>query len=433
MTVNVIIGAQWGDEGKGKIVDLLTESADVVVRFQGGNNAGHTLVVQKDGVATKTVLHLIPSGILHPSKTCVIAAGVVIDPAVLIEEIDGLSARGLEISSRQLRIAPNASVIMPYHRAMDIARESALGEQKIGTTGRGIGPCYEDRVGRRAIFMQDLLDEATLRAKIEENLVEKNQLLALYNAQEYTVEQLLSELQPLGQRLAPYIAEVSNYLNVEISAGKSILFEGAQGTMLDIGLGTYPFVTSSHTTAGGVCVATGTAPSLLDEVIGITKAYCTRVGSGPFPTELHDEVGDLLRTSGHEFGSTTGRPRRCGWIDAVMLRYAVRVNGFTGFAVTKLDVLSGLREVKICVAYRDADGKIWQEPPMQMSQIDAVVPVYETLPGWTEDISSIRSVEKLPDAAQSFLQRLEDLLDVPVIVVSVGSRRDETIVRKNIF
>ncbi len=433
MTVNVIIGAQWGDEGKGKIVDLLTESADVVVRFQGGNNAGHTLVVQKDGVAVKTVLHLIPSGILHPSKTCVIAAGVVIDPAVLIGEIDALSARGLSISPQQLRIAPNASVIMPYHRGIDIARESALGAQKIGTTGRGIGPCYEDRVGRRAVFMEDLLDEAILRAKIEENLFEKNQLLALYGSRQHTVEQLLSELLPLGQRLAPYIAEVSHYLNSEIDAGKSILFEGAQGTMLDIGLGTYPFVTSSHTTAGGVCVATGTAPALLDEVIGITKAYCTRVGSGPFPTELHDEMGDLLRAAGNEFGSTTGRARRCGWIDVVMLRYAVRVNGFTGIVVTKLDVLSGLNEVKICVAYRDADGNVLEEPPMQSNKIEAVVPVYETLPGWSEDISSIRRFEKLPETAQSFLRRLEELLDVPVIMVSVGSRRDETIVRKNIF
>jgi adenylosuccinate synthase len=433
MSANVIIGAQWGDEGKGKVVDLYTEFADTVVRFQGGNNAGHTLVVEQDGVVQKTVLHLIPSGILHPTKTCVIAGGVVLDPAILLKEIDALKEKGHLKRDAQLRIATDASIIMPYHTALDLAREKARGDQKIGTTGRGIGPCYEDRVGRRAIFMRDLLSEERLRPKLESVLPEKNHLLTFFGGEALDFDEVLSTMLDCGKRLAPYVNDVGRYIHDEVSKGRNVLFEGAQGALLDIGLGTYPYVTSSHTTSGGVCVGAGIAPTVIDAVIGITKAYCTRVGSGPFPTELHEETGQYLRKAGHEFGSTTGRPRRCGWIDVAALRYATRINGFTGLAVTKLDVLSGLEKVKIGVGYTGPDGRHYDEPPMDVDLLETLTPVYEEVPGWKENIGDARGLEELPAGARHFLRRLEALLEVPIVLVSVGPRRAETIVLKNIY
>ena len=432
MPAHVVVGAQWGDEGKGKVVDIYTEFADVVVRFQGGNNAGHTLVVDRDGVATKTVLHLIPSGILHADKTCVIASGVVVDPAILLKEIDALRAQGYLARPEQLMIAQDASVIMPYHCALDRARESAKGDAKIGTTGRGIGPAYEDKVGRRSVFMRDLLDEATLRAKLERNLPEKNHLLALYGEAPMQLQPLLEQLLAFGQALAPHLHPTGRFIHEQVKRGRQVLFEGAQGTMLDIGLGTYPYVTSSHTTSGGVCTNTGVAPSALDHVIGITKAYCTRVGSGPFPTELEDETGEHMRRVGHEFGSTTGRPRRCGWIDVAALRYAARVNGLTGLAVTKLDVLSGLPTIKLCVGYEDDRGQRLDEPSLEPEALARHSPIYEELPGWREDLSGARQLDELPLAARRFLNRLETMVEVPIILVSVGPKRAETIVLKHL-
>jgi adenylosuccinate synthase len=433
MAANVVIGAQWGDEGKGKVVDLYTEFADVVVRFQGGNNAGHTLVVEQDGEVQKTVLHLIPSGILHPSKTCVIGQGVVLDPEVLLNEIEALRQRGHLQRDEQLLIAADASVIMPYHRALDVLREHAKGDDKIGTTGRGIGPCYEDKVGRRSVFVRDLLDADRLATKLEANLAEKNVLLEWHGQEPLDFDELHQTLLAYGERIEPFVAEASRYVFDEVSRGKNVLFEGAQGTLLDIGLGTYPFVTSSHTTSGGVCVGAGIAPSQIDGVTGITKAYCTRVGAGPFPTELDDEMGQHLRDTGQEYGSTTGRPRRCGWIDAAALRYAVRVNGFSGLAVTKLDVLSGLDTVKIGVGYNDPAGNTHDEPSMDPDVLETFEPIYEELPGWDEDITGVRVLEELPHAAKHFLSRLQTLLEVPITLVSVGPKRAETIVVQNIY
>ncbi len=433
MAANVVIGAQWGDEGKGKVVDLYTEFADVVVRFQGGNNAGHTLVVERDGEVQKTVLHLIPSGILHANKTCVIGQGVVLDPNVLLQEIDALRQRGYLARDEQLLIADDASVIMPYHRLLDVLREQAKGSDKIGTTGRGIGPCYEDKVGRRSIFVRDLLDEARLADKLEANLAEKNVLLQWHGHEPLEFETLLDEMLAYGERIERFVGDADRFVYDQVSRGRNVLFEGAQGTLLDIGLGTYPFVTSSHTTSGGACVGAGIAPSDIDGVIGITKAYCTRVGSGPFPTELDNEMGQHLRDTGHEYGATTGRPRRCGWIDAAALRYAARVNGFTGLTVTKLDVLSGLDKVKICVGYRDPSGAEFDEPPMDPLVLETLEPIYEEVGGWSEDITGVRVLEELPHAAKHFLSRLQTLLEVPIALVSVGPKRAETIVVQNIY
>jgi adenylosuccinate synthase len=433
MAANVVIGAQWGDEGKGKVVDLYTEFADVVVRFQGGNNAGHTLVVERDGEVQKTVLHLIPSGILHSTKTCVIGQGVVLDPAVLLGEIDALRRRGYLERDEQLLIADDASVIMPYHRALDVLREEAKGDDKIGTTGRGIGPCYEDKVGRRSIFVRDLLDERRLRLKLKANLAEKNVLLEWYGDSPLDFDELVTELLDYGQQIKPFVGDANRYVFEQVSRGRNVLFEGAQGTLLDIGLGTYPFVTSSHTTSGGVCVGAGIAPSQIDGVTGITKAYCTRVGAGPFPTELDDEVGRHLRDTGKEYGATTGRPRRCGWIDVAALRYAARINGFTGLAVTKLDVLSGVETIKIGVGYKDPAGNDYDEPPMDPEILETLEPVYEEVSGWSEDITGIRVLEELPHEAKHFLSRLQTLLEVPVTLVSLGPKRAETIVVQNIY
>ena len=433
MPAHVIVGAQWGDEGKGKVVDLYTEFADVVVRYQGGNNAGHTLVVERDGAQDKTVLHLIPSGILHSDKVCVIASGVVVDPAICLKEINALVERGyLTPGSDRLILAQDASVIMPYHSDLDIAREASRGAEKIGTTGRGIGPCYEDKVGRRSILIRDLLDRDSLKIKLQRVLPEKNHLLRFYGKEEHDIDQLLDEMTRYGERLAPFVADAKSYIWGELARDKQLLFEGAQGTLLDVGLGTYPFVTSSHTTAAGVCIDTGVAPRDLDEIVGITKAYCTRVGAGPFPTELDDDVGEHLRRVGNEFGSTTGRPRRCGWLDVAALRYAVRVNGITGLAITKLDVLSGLDTIKICVGYETEEGVILDEPPMDAVTLEGLTPVYEECPGWKEDIIGTRQREELPRAAQRFLQRIEMMLEVSIMLISVGPARSETIVIRHL-
>ena len=434
MPVHVIVGAQWGDEGKGKVVDLYTEFADVVVRFQGGNNAGHTLVTERDGERQKTVLHLIPSGILHEGKRCVIASGVVLDPQVCLQEIEALRKRGYLQQTSGLLIAADVSLILPYHRALDLAREQSRGAQKIGTTGRGIGPCYEDRVGRRGVMLRDLADEDGLRVKIEANLGEKNALLEAHGATErFEAEALCEELLEMAPRLLPFMGEARRFIYEQQQAGRQIIFEGAQGTMLDVAFGTYPYVTSSHTTSGGACVGAGIAPRAVDSVIGISKAYCTRVGAGAFPTELDDEVGQRLRDMGHEYGSTTGRPRRTGWIDVAALRYAARLNGFTGLAITKLDVLSGLDTVKLAVGYRTADGQSFDEPPLDHGRLSRVEPIYEELPGWEEDLQGARQLDDLPRAARHFLDRLEQLLEVPIVLVSVGPARAETIMVKHPF
>lgn len=425
MSTRVVIGAQWGDEGKGKIVDLFAESAEYVVRFQGGNNAGHTLVIDD----VKTVLHHIPSGILRPNVTCIIAGGVVIDPFICLEEIDGLIEAGALENPEQLVIGNECSVITGYHRVLDGARESASHGTHIGTTGRGIGPCYEDRVARRSIFIRDLLDDAVLRQKLEANLVEKNLLLQSYGARCFDVDELFDELRSAGEKLRPYIGEANQLAREAVKAGKSVLFEGAQGTLLDIGLGTYPFVTSSHTTSGAVPVGTGVPVTALNQIVGITKAYCTRVGEGPFPTELEDETGQFLRDAGNEYGSTTGRPRRCGWLDLVALEYAAAVNGFTSFALTKLDVLTGLEKLQVCTGYRSADGADVHTVPLDWRLLAKSEPIYETLEGWGDDLTEVRSFDDLPAAARTYVRFVEERVGVPVSHVSVGPARRATFER----
>ena len=425
----VVVGAQWGDEGKGKIVDLLTQDADVVVRFQGGNNAGHTLVVGGE----KTVLHLIPAGILHPGKSCVIGNGVVADPSVLVMEIDRLKAKGGMRDDAQLVISLDAHVIMPWHKAIDIAREQAAGEGKIGTTGRGIGPTYEDKVARRGVRIRDLLDEARLARKVKERVPSaREELKRLGATSDLDEAAIVKQYADYGRRLARYANDVSLWLHRALKAGKSLLFEGAQGTMLDVDHGTYPFVTSSNTVAGNAVIGCGLGPSAVDYVLGISKAYSTRVGGGPYPTELKDETGDRLRKIGNEFGATTGRPRRTGWLDALALRYAARVNGLDALAITKLDVLTGFEKVKVAIAY-DVDGKRLDEMPSDLEQLERARPVYEELPGWSETVGHLRTWDDLPKLARSYLQRVQDLVGVKVIGVSVGADRGETILRENPF
>ncbi len=425
----VVVGAQWGDEGKGKIVDLLTQYADVVVRFQGGNNAGHTLVVGGE----KTILHLIPAGILHPGKSCVIGNGVVADLEVFVGEIDRLKAKGALEDDSQLVLSLDAHVIMPWHKAIDLAREQAAGSGKIGTTGRGIGPTYEDKVARRGLRVRDLLDEARLARKVKERLPaalgELRRLGATPDLDEGAIVKRSAEL---GGRVARYAADVSIWLHRALSKGKSLLFEGAQGTMLDVDHGTYPFVTSSNTVAGNAVVGCGLGPTVVDYVLGISKAYTTRVGSGPFPTELSDATGDRLRKIGGEFGATTGRPRRTGWLDALALRYAGRVNGLDGIALTKLDVLTGFDPVRIAVGYR-VGGKTLDEMPSDPDLLERAEPVYEDLPGWTEKIEHVRSWEDLPTRARAYVKRVEELAGVKVIGLSVGADRGETILVENPF
>ncbi len=425
----VVVGAQWGDEGKGKIVDLLTLDADVVVRFQGGNNAGHTLVVGGE----KTILHLIPSGILHPGKACVIGNGVVADPSVLATEIDRLKAKGALQDDSQLVVSLDAHVIMPWHKAIDIAREEAAGKGKIGTTGRGIGPTYEDKVARRGLRVRDLLDEARLARKVKERCPPaREELKRLGATPELDEAAIVRQYAELGRRIARYATDVSLWLHGALKQGKSLLFEGAQGTMLDVDHGTYPFVTSSNTVAGNAVVGCGLGPTAVDYVLGISKAYSTRVGGGPYPTELEDDVGERLRKVGGEFGSTTGRPRRTGWLDALALRYAARVNGLDGIAMTKLDVLTGLEKVKIAVGYR-VGGKVLDEMPSDPELLEQAEPVYEELPGWPEEVAHLRTFDDLPPNARAYVERVEQLVGVKVIGVSVGADRGETILRENPF
>lgn len=420
----VVIGAQWGDEGKGKIVDLLTTEVGVIVRFQGGNNAGHTLVV--DG--QQTILHLIPSGILHPNKKCLIGNGVVLDPFVFCAEIDKLAQSGLDVSPKRLMVSKKTHLIMAYHKALDGARENfKSGSDKIGTTGRGIGPCYEDKAARIGIRAADLADEALLRHKIEKALVEKNALLqGLYGHVPLSAAVIFDQLLPIARRLVPYLGDVSSCLQEYEDQG--ILFEGAQGTHLDIDHGTYPFVTSSNTVAGNAAAGAGCAPQCLDRIVAIVKAYTTRVGAGPFPTELDGEIGSYIQTKGAEFGATTGRKRRCGWLDLVVLRESQRLNGPTEIALTKVDVLNGLQELNLCVAYA-YNGQEVLYPPQEENAMAHVQPIYETMPGWEEDISECRTFAELPLAAQNYIARIEELLGLPVAIVSVGPDREQTIMR----
>jgi len=428
----VVVGTQWGDEGKGKIVDLLTEYADYIVRFQGGNNAGHTLVV--DG--KQFVFHLIPSGILYQEKTCLIGNGVIINPEVLLKEMDELSERGLPITPQQLLISSNAHLIMPYHQSLDIAREASLSAgKKIGTTGRGIGPCYIDKVGRVGLKIGELLDPSLFKEKLAAALEEKNFILTnQYNAEPIEAEAVAEQFFKYAEQLAPFIANTSLVLDKARKEGKHILFEGAQGTQLDIDHGTYPFVTSSNTIAGNACIGSGFGPAHIDEVIGILKAYTTRVGEGPFPTELPegDATGDALQQKGHEFGATTGRRRRCGWFDGVVANDAVRLNGLTGFAVTKLDVLSGLEKIKMATSYTDGD-TCYDYMPENIHAAQRVQPVYEEVDGWQQEITGVRSYDELPSQAKDYLKRLEDFTGVAPAIVSVGPDRDETLLLRNPF
>ncbi|HEX9778879.1 MAG TPA: adenylosuccinate synthase [Geopsychrobacteraceae bacterium] len=425
----IIVGAQWGDEGKGKVVDIYTEHAQQVVRFQGGNNAGHTLVVGDE----KTVLHLIPSGILHEGKRCIIGSGVVLDPKVFLEEIDGLKKKGYLKDDSQLLVDGAVNLIMPYHRAIDIAREHKAGGKKIGTTGRGIGPTYEDKVGRRAIRFADLLKPETFARKLKDVLPEKNFYLEKYlGEQPLSEDAILEEYLGYAERLRVYLGSASIVVNQRIAAGDNVLFEGAQGSLLDIDHGTYPYVTSSSTIAGGACTGVGVGPALIDEVIGITKAYVTRVGEGPFPTELHDEMGEQIRKTGSEFGATTGRPRRTGWLDIVALREAVRTNGLTGLALTKMDVLNGLETIKVCTAYRYREQLI-EEFPSDYDVLRECTPVYEEIAGWQQDINGVKAYAELPQKAIDYVEKIEAWTGCPVVLVSVGPRRDETMVRRNPF
>ena len=417
-----MIGAQWGDEGKGKITDLLSENADVVVRYQGGVNAGHTVVV-KDRTFK---LHLIPSGILYPDKQCAIASGTVIDPKVLLGEIDQLHALG--ITTDNLYIAETAHVTMPYHRLIDVAEEERKGNQKIGTTGRGIGPTYADKSDRTGIRILDLMDPDRLRERLNWAVPYKNVLLEkLYGLDPLDPEIIITEYLGYADRLRPYVTDVGLKLSEAISARKNVLFEGAQGTLLDLDYGTYPYVTSSHPIAGGACIGAGVGPTSIDRVIGVAKAYTTRVGEGPFPTESLDETGEFLCERGAEFGTTTGRKRRCGWFDAVIGRYAVRVNGLDCLAVTKLDVLDDLDEIKVCVAY-DYNGQQIDHFPSDASVFAQCKPIYETLPGWRTSTSHCRSTDDLPPAAYDYLKFLAHLMDVPIAIVSLGASRDCTII-----
>ncbi|MDE0029163.1 MAG: adenylosuccinate synthase [Deltaproteobacteria bacterium] len=424
-----VIGAQWGDEGKGKIVDLLARRSDVVVRFQGGNNAGHTLVVN----GKKTILHVIPSGALHEDKVCVIGNGVVLDAEVLLDELQELRREGHLRDKRQLRISEQAHLIMPYHKAIDVARERMRGEGKIGTTGRGIGPTYEDKAARVGIRVVDLLEEDTFRAKLEHNIAEKNVYLkAILKEEALDFDDIHRTYGGYRDRLAPYVADTGVLLEEFFREGKNVLFEGAQGTLLDLDHGTYPYVTSSNTVIGGVCSGAGVGPRHIHEVIGITKAYTTRVGGGPFPSELTGSEGDKLRQDGDEYGATTGRPRRCGWFDAVAVRHAVRLNGLTGLALTKLDVLTGSPRIRVCTAYR-VGGRLLRHFPASLKVMETLEPVWEEFPGWQEPVTDARSVADLPANARRYMERLEELVETEIVIVSVGPDRDQTILLKNPF
>ncbi|MBC7558939.1 MAG: adenylosuccinate synthase [Dermatophilaceae bacterium] len=427
MPAIVLVGAQWGDEGKGKATDLLSSRIDYVVKFNGGNNAGHTVVIDGE----KYALHLLPSGILTPGCIPVIGNGVVIDLAVLFEEIDALNIRGVDTS--RLVVSANAHLITPYNRVLDRVTERFLGSRKLGTTGRGIGPTYADKMSRVGIRVQDLFDESILRQKVEAALAVKNQILIkIYNRRIVEVDEVLDEFKKYADRLRPMVVDTGLLLNTALDEGKTVLFEAGQATLLDVDHGTYPFVTSSSPTAAGACIGSGVPPTRIDRVIAILKAYTTRVGEGPFPTELLDDSGELLRKTGAEYGTTTGRPRRCGWMDTVVGRYATRVNGVTDFLVTKLDVLTGLEQVPVCVAY-DVGGVRFDEMPMSQSDFHHAKPIYENLPGWSEDITTCRTFEELPANAQSYIQRVEELIGSRISAIGVGPGRDEIIERHSLL
>jgi adenylosuccinate synthase len=421
MPATVVIGAQWGDEGKGKITDLLAEKADMVVRYQGGNNAGHTIV--RDGEVF--ALHLIPSGILYTAKTCVIGNGVVIDPHILFGEIEALHSRGVPVDN--LRISGNAHLIMPYHLLLDGAAEQQLGKFKIGTTGRGIGPCYIDKYTRIGIRVQDLLDEKILRRKIRTALDEKNWLLQRYDIGTLDADQVADEYLGYRNRFEPFICDASLLANNALDQGKHVLFEGAQGTLLDIDFGTYPFVTSSNPIAGGACTGVGVGPTRIDSVIGVAKAYTTRVGEGPFPTESFDDAGTAMCEVGQEFGTTTGRKRRCGWLDLVALKYAVRTSGITHLAITKLDVLTGFPTINVCTSYK-AGGRVCEEFPLRQTDFHHAKPIYEELPGWSPEIRDCENWEDLPEAARDYIQFIAEFTKTRVKFIAVGPGREETII-----
>jgi adenylosuccinate synthase len=429
MSSIVIIGTQWGDEGKGKIVDLLSEHADVVVRFQGGNNAGHTIVFGDEQV----ILHLIPSGILHPNTLCIIGNGVVIDPFVLVEEIDMLKGKGHFEDDGMLKISDEANVIMPYHKRLDLARERAKKKGKIGTTGRGIGPAYEDKASRMGIRIGDLKNPKNLRERLLSVLPEKNFLLTEFlNDEPFECDELFDLLMKKAERITPYISNTSVILNERIARNNVVMFEGAQGALLDVDHGTFPYVTSSHTVAGSAATGAGVGPRAIDAVYGISKAYTTRVGSGPFPTELTDDIGDYLQEKGAEFGATTGRKRRCGWYDVVAVKHAVRLNSLSGLIITKLDVLTGVDHIKICVGY-EADGDTSDVFPADSLLLDQITPHYIEVPGWDEDITGVRTFDTLPKNARKYLRTIEEHLGIPIHMISVGAERSETIHIKNPF
>ena len=424
----VVIGTQWGDEGKGKIVDLLTDGVAAVVRFQGGHNAGHTLVI--DG--QKTVLHVVPSGILRDGVACIIGNGVVLEPHALLKEVQNLEARGVPVRER-LKISPACPLILPYHAALDLAREDARGSQKIGTTGRGIGPAYEDKVARRGVRLGDIFHWQSFAGKLSEVMEYHNFMLVnYYKVKPVEFQKTLDDCAAICEQIKPMVTDVVALLHGLREAGENILFEGAQGALLDIDLGTYPFVTSSNTTAGGTAVGSGFGPKYLDYILGITKAYATRVGSGPFPTELFDDVGQRLATRGHEFGSTTGRPRRCGWFDAVALRQAVQINSISGLCLTKLDVLDGLEEIRVCTGYERPEHAEYL-PNFGSEYYAEITPIYETLPGWQESTLGIKRLEELPENARRYIRKVEDAVGASIDIISTGPDRSETIVLKDPF
>ncbi len=428
MSTVVVVGTQWGDEGKGKIVDFLTEKAAVVARYQGGNNAGHTVVINDE----KYILHLIPSGILHKGKKCIIGNGVVIAPDALISEIDGLKERGIDTDGNLL-ISKNAHVIMPYHTAIEKENENKKGNKRIGTTGRGIGPSYTDKAARHGIRMIDLLTPNVFKEKLSANLTTINFLLEnFYKTAPLKADEIYDEYMKYAERLSKYIADTDVIINSKIDSGENVLFEGAQGTLLDIDHGTYPFVTSSNTIAGGACTGLGVGPTKINRVLGIVKAYTTRVGEGPFPTELKNEIGESIRQKGGEFGATTGRPRRCGWLDMVILKYAIRINGLTGIALTKMDILDGMDKLKICVGYKH-NGRLYEEFPKETEVLENCEPVYEEVEGWKESTLGIKEFDNLPANAKRYIKKIEEMLKTEIQIISTGQKRDEIIVLKEQF
>ncbi len=427
MSTVVVVGTQWGDEGKGKITDFLAENSEVIARYQGGNNAGHTITI--DGKKYK--LHLIPSGIFYSDKICVIGNGMVIDPQALVKELDYLHEQG--ISTDNLKISSRAHIIMPYHIKLDIMEEERKGINKIGTTGKGIGPAYMDKAARIGIRMADLLDEEEFEKKLRRNLQEKNRLFEkYYETDGFKAEDILMEYAKYKEVIRPYVADTSVVLNDAIDQGKRVLFEGAQGVMLDIDQGTYPFVTSSNPVAGGVTIGSGVGPTKIHHVVGVAKAYTTRVGDGPFPTELNDEIGYRIREIGHEYGTTTGRPRRIGWFDSVVLRHARRVSGITELSINLLDVLTGISTLKICTAYR-YNGEILEEFPANLNVLEKCEPVYEELPGWEEDITGVRHFDDLPINARHYVERISQLTGIPIALFSIGPDREQTVMLKSVF